>query len=110
MNKEKQKLTDDNLLVMFPASKNFPVEELSIEDPLEELLLEFSHFQDEDFEDDDDIYENAMHAEALMVEDILKKNQHQNELLRDQMNLLEETSMRMKYLLDEIELYLPKKR
>ncbi|TNF00905.1 MAG: hypothetical protein EP326_05710 [Deltaproteobacteria bacterium] len=110
MNKEKQKLTDDNLLVMFPASKNFPVEELSIEDPLEELLLEFSHFQDEDFEDDDDIYENAMQAEALMVEDILKKNQHQNELLRDQMNLLEETSMRMKYLLDEIELYLPKKR
>lgn len=110
MNKEKQKLTDDNLLVMFPASKNFPVEELSIEDPLEELLLEFSHFQDDDFEDDDDIYENAMHAEALMVEDILKKNQHQNELLRDQMSLLEEASMRMKYLLDEIELYLPKKR
>ncbi len=109
MNKEKEKLTDDNLLVMFPASKNFPVDELSIEDPLEELLAEFSQFQDED-EDDEDIYENALHAEALMVEDVLKKNRHQNELLKDQIKLLEETSLRMKYMLDEIELYLPKKR
>jgi len=109
VNKEKQKLTDDNLLVMFPASKNFPVESLSIEDPLEELLLEFSHFQDDD-EDEEDIHQNALEAEALMVEDILKKNRHQNELVKDQIKLLEETSQRMKYLLDEIELYLPKKR
>lgn len=108
MNKEKEKLTDDNLLVMFPASKNFPVESLGIEDPLEELLLEFSHFQDED--EDEDIHQNALEAEALMVEDILKKNRHQNELVKDQIKLLEETSQRMKYLLDEIELYLPKKR
>jgi hypothetical protein len=106
VNKEKQKLTDDNLLVMFPASKNFPVEDL-IEDPLEELLLEFADLTDDE---EEDIHENALHVEALMVEDVLTKNRHQNELLKDQIRLLEETSLRMKYLLDEIELYLPKKR
>ncbi|MCO4794796.1 MAG: hypothetical protein KC493_13840, partial [Bacteriovoracaceae bacterium] len=91
---------------MFPASKNFPVEELSYEDPLEELLLEFSHIQD----DETDLEENVLEVEALMVEDILKKNRDKNELVQDQIMLLEETSQRMKFLLDEIELYLPKKR
>jgi hypothetical protein len=106
VNEEKQKMTEDNLLLMFPASKNFPVDGL-IEDPLEELLLEFADLSDED---EENIHENALHAEALMVEDALSNNIHKKKLLKDQMTLLDEVSQRMKYLLDEIELYLPKKR
>ncbi|MCO4795672.1 MAG: hypothetical protein KC493_18280, partial [Bacteriovoracaceae bacterium] len=105
MKNKGEQLIDTNLLEMFPASKNFPVEELPHEDPLEELLLEFSHIQD----DEVDLEENVLEVEALMVEDILKKNRDKNELVQDQIMLLEETSQRMKFLLDEIELYLPKK-
>lgn len=91
---------------MFPASKNYPVSDLVIDDPLEELLMEFSHLQDEE----DDLEENILQAEALRVEEVFKQYQDQADLIQEQIRLLEETSLRMKYLLDEVELYMPKKR
>lgn len=91
---------------MFPASKNYPVSDLMIDDPLEELLMEFSHLQDEE----DDLEENILQAEALMAEEVFKQHRDQADLIQEQIRLLEETSLRMKYLLDEVELYMPKKR
>ncbi|CBW26378.1 hypothetical protein BMS_1522 [Halobacteriovorax marinus SJ] len=106
--KESIQNSADNL-VMFPAAKNFPVEtsseqELINNDPLEALLNEFAHIpsQDEIYDEDELIEESAPVQKKLgQLERIL--------LIHQQLKKLEDTTQRMKYLIDEIEDFLPKK-
>lgn len=107
--KESIQKSADNL-VMFPASKNFPVErsdheELMKNDPLEALLNEFAHIPSEE-----DIYDE----EELIDEPLRPKEQKLGQLdrillIHQQLKRLEDTTQRMKYLIDEIQDFLPKK-
>ena len=105
---KKESKSEDNNLVLFPSSKNYPIfDEESLSDPLQELLDEFSDIDidlDETYDDLDfrDFEEECPEFEALM-------NRGQKALLAEKVNLLKETQQRIKYLLDEIELYLPRK-
>jgi hypothetical protein len=90
--------TSDNNLVMFPSSKNFPVfDEEILTDPLQELLDEFSGI-------DIDLDETYDDFEISPVVARGEKN-----LLAEKINLLKETQKRIKFLIDEIELYLPRR-
>lgn len=116
----KNRVFDANV-VMFPASKNFPPTVDSVDlhdDPLEALLNEFSDVLDEDFDQDleaeleEIARENlSLHKKqqniqnmALLAEDELK------ETVSKQLNYLNETNLRIKYLMKEIEAYMPGKR
>ncbi len=105
--KESIQTSADNL-VMFPAAKNFPEEsvtneELMKNDPLEALMNEFSHMPCEDVFDEDELEEEAKPIELKLgqLDRIL--------LIHSQLKKLEDTTLRMKYLIDEIEDFLPKK-
>ncbi|PIK15531.1 hypothetical protein [Halobacteriovorax sp. JY17] len=105
--KESIQNSADNL-VMFPAAKNYPAttskEDLMKNDPLEALLNEFSHLPNEDdiYDEDELIEEEAPIQQKLgQLDRIL--------LIHSQLKRLEDTTQRMKYLIDEIEDFLPKK-
>jgi hypothetical protein len=90
--------TSDNNLVMFPSSKNFPVfDEEILTDPLQELLDEFSDI-------DIDLDETYDDFEISPVVARGEKN-----LLTEKIDLLKDTQKRIKFLIDEIELYLPRR-
>lgn len=96
----------DETLVMFPASKNFPKEEELLDDPLADLLNEFSDYEDEIEDEDEDLREeerlNELN-EALIAKDALRSNQSIMSLLNEQLKTLKETTGRLKFYLDEIE-------
>jgi hypothetical protein len=106
-------------LVTFPASKNYPVLPPDLgpfDDPLEELLNEFGPY-DADYDEDalealSDLSQDELlrwlgfepdELELLAREDALG-------LMREQVSLLVEIGLRLKYYLDEIEHVLPLKR
>lgn len=116
----KNRVFDANV-VMFPASKNFPPKVESIDlhdDPLEALLNEFEDVLDEDLDDDLeaeleeiarenlDKYKKSQNIQnmALLAQDELK------ETVSNQLAYLNETNLRIKHLLKEIEAYMPGKR
>jgi len=77
-----------------------------IDDPLEELINEFSHLIDEE--------ENkALHLEKKLSPDIMsqleKNRQIENSLdaIFEHLKILEESSLKLKYYLDEIEIFFP---
>ena len=82
-------LNDEEILVMFPASKNYQKE--AIDDPLEDLLNEFSDLTDDQLDEHIELKNES-------INDLKSKNI--SELL-----LLEEVIDRMSYLLREIEFY-----
>ena len=98
------KTTIENNLVMFPSAKNFPIfDEDILNDPLQELLDEFSDIDidlDETYDDIDFDYGHELAPELV-------KGDHS--LVAEKIALLKETQKRIKYLIDEIELYLPRK-
>lgn len=105
--KESIQTSADNL-VMFPAAKNFPEESVSNEelmknDPLEALMNEFSHIPCEEVFDEEELIEQDTPVEQKLgqLDRIL--------LIHSQLKQLEDTTQRMKYLIDEIEDFLPKK-
>ena len=102
---KKENKINENNLVLFTSSKNYPVvdEELFV-DPLQELLDEFSDIEidlDEEF-DDFALNQGIDDFSPLM-------DRGQKVLLAEKIALLQDTQQRIKYLLDEIELYLPRK-
>ena len=117
---QKRKERRQNLeLVMFPASKNFPLEEgedlkksslgTDLDDPLEELLNEFSEFEDEliDEAPEYDVLELEERNDELFEQLSCTSSQTSSTLLNEQMQLLQETQQRLKYYLDEIDSVLP---
>jgi hypothetical protein len=102
-------------LVMFPASKNFPV--IDEVDPLEELLNEFSHLSDEDFIDEELVFPSEEDGELELTSNILSNKNVSKmgdnelfDLINDQIKLLEESHTRIRYFLDEIDTFLPSKK
>jgi hypothetical protein len=97
---------EDETLVMFPSSKNFPKEEELLDDPLADLLNEFSDCEDMDEDLDEELREeeclNELN-EALVAKDALRSNQNIMSLLNEQLKTLKETTGRLKFYLDEIE-------
>jgi hypothetical protein len=112
----KNRVFDANV-VMFPASKNFPPAVDSVDlhdDPLEALLNEFSDVLDEDLEaeleeiarENLEKYKRSQDIQnmALLAEDELK------ETVTKQLAYLNETNLRIKHLMKDIEAYMPGKR
>jgi len=108
--KENHQEKIDNL-VLFPAAKNYSLESSGAydpNDPLEDLLNEFSHLPNEDdinlsHEDEEEELECQPKVKKLgQIERIL--------LIHTQLKELEDATLRIKYLIDEIDDFLPKKR
>lgn len=86
------------------------------DDPIEELLNEFSTLCQEDFESSSEEDESEYSYESVAknyVETTLKDykmdDEDHTELVLNQLKLIEETRRRIKYYLDEIEHFLPNK-
>lgn len=114
-------------LVMFPASKNFRVEVKAEErDPLHDLLHEYSHVRDEDIpsylddrfelelleaEEDVDAFDSL---EAFMNRhqrnDVLTPDDKLINMINERIEAIKEARARIKFYLDEIELFMPAKR
>lgn len=100
---------ESNSLVMFPASKNFAVEELN--------SFSTPSFLDERFDNDeieitsDEIYPSL---EAFMArnkkEEQLTKDDQLVLKVNEQMKMISEANQRIKFYMDEIEMFMPKKR
>lgn len=118
-NKRQQKRRELEL-VMFPASKNFPLEEeitqqleelhslplIPLDDPLEDLLNEFSEY--EDAFDSRPEPPGHLELERQNLELRQRMGPEPNiELLFEQVELLKETQKRLKVYLDEIDSVLP---
>ena len=114
-------------LVMFPSSKNFKIEpQLYSHSPdlLNDLLSEFSHLKDEDvpfydderFEDDNDLDldETFYSLEAFMnrhqIGNVQTPDDRLVALINDRLNAISEAKERIKFYLEEIEMFMPRKK
>ena len=109
-------------LVMFPSAKNFPMREM-LSDPLSDILSEYTPYYpdhtDERFESEeieemaDDSEEHYHSLEAFM-------NRHKREMamtpddrlvmkINQQMVAIQNLKDRIKFYMDEIEMFLPRK-
>ena len=109
MRKEESGDTDDKLVVMFPASKNYPVD---IDDPLQELLNEFAAYENaEDLNSSELEVMEATPVETATVEAPLANSLSDKlALLKSKVELLKDTHKRSRYYLKELEGYLPSNR
>lgn len=113
--------SDDNNLIMFPASKNF----LKVDrahDLVDSLLNEFSHMSDEDIpsylddrfdEVDREIevqtYESLeafMNRNKAQINQILNKETHVDSI-QGTLDEIKEIKARIQFFLDEIDMFLP---
>jgi len=117
---------NENLnLVMFPASKNFKVdpEDHLGADPLHDLLHEYSHVREEDIPSYlDDRFELEMLEDSDAFDSLEAfMNRHQRQevitpddklagLINERLDAIKEAKARIKFYLDEIEMFLPAKR
>lgn len=108
----------DNL-VLFPAAKNF-LEDQS--DPIEDLLNEYSHISDDEIPrhlDDRFVDELEDLTQFGSLEAFMNRQQSQDILspddklimgINERLNAISEAKARLKFYLDEIEMFLPKRR
>jgi hypothetical protein len=125
--------SENKNLVMFPASKNFKVdlEDRDLgRDPLQDLLHEYSHLRDEDVPSylDDRFELELLETEEELQEDgdafdsleaFMNRNQRTEvvtpddklvNMINERIEAIKEARARIKFYLDEIELFLPTKR
>ena len=113
----------DNL-VLFPSAKNY-ARDLNVEDPMMDLLNEYADMSDEDIPSylDDGAYEAEELAKEEMsfesLEAFMGRHQqpatptHDEKLvlmIKERMNDIAEAKARIKFYLDEIEMFLPRRR
>ena len=114
----------DNL-VLFPSAKSFAVE-ADLKDPMVDLLNEYSHMSDADIPSHlDDRFEGEL--EDVLEDDSVFgsleafMNRHQSQetltpddklvkLINDRMLAIADAHARIKFYLDEIEMFLPRRR
>ena len=116
--------TETDNLVLFPSAKNFPLEE-NLRDPMVDLLNEYSHMTDADIpnhlDDRFETLENELEDETSFGSLEAFMNRHKNndnltpddklvKLINDRMESIAEAKSRIKFYLDEIEMFLPKRR
>ncbi|MGZ3790083.1 MAG: hypothetical protein ACXVLQ_16215 [Bacteriovorax sp.] len=131
MKKNAHEESESHNLVMFPASKNFRIDLEKHDvgrDPLHDLLHEYSHILEEDIPSHlDERFEVELLQEELELEgdafDSLEAfmNRHQRgevltpddrliKLINERLSAIKEAKERIKFYLDEIEMFLPSKR
>lgn len=118
--------TETDNLVLFPSAKNFPLES-ELSDPMHDLLNEYSHMSDADIPSYlDDRFDNESLEESLEDETSFGSleafmNRHQSNdnltpddrlvmMINERMEQIAEAKSRIKFYLDEIEMFLPKRR
>ena len=119
---------ENHNLVMFPASKNFKIDLSAMElghDPLHDLLNEYSHLKDEDlpnhlddrFDSDleDELDGDIFHSlEAFMTRNLRGENQSPDDklikMINDRIQAIKDAKERIKFYLEEIEMFLPSRR
>lgn len=118
-------LETDNL-VLFPSAKNFEVES-DLSDPMMDLLSEFSHLSDDDVPsylddrfDDENLLEDE--NEGSEVYDSLEAYMNRNNdlslspdeklanVINEKFEAILEAKARIKFYLDEIDMFLPRRR
>ena len=115
--------TETDNLVMFPSSKNYAVEvEVDLKDPMVDLLNEYSHMTDADIPNHlDDRFEDSLEDDTAFgsLEAFMNRNQVQESLtpddklvrlINERMDAIAEAKARIKFYLDEIEMFLPRRR
>lgn len=120
IDKKRQTKRRELELVMFPASKNFPLEEeiteqlqelsslplIPLDDPLEDLLNEFCDYEDAF----DQVDESPGHEDLEQLNMELRQRLGplpELDVLFEQIELLKETQKRLKVYIDEIDSVLP---
>lgn len=120
IDKKRQTKRRELELVMFPASKNFPLEEeiteqlqelsslplIPLDDPLEDLLNEFCDYEDAF----DQVEESPGHEDLEQLNMELRQRLGplpELDVLFEQIELLKETQKRLKVYIDEIDSVLP---
>ena len=92
-----ERLDEEKIIVMFPASKNFPVEEKTIakkeRDPLKEA-------KGPNLPKHVNLQKSPRASVRMSLDELI-------EVVDSQVELLKESNKRMKYYMDEIEFYLP---
>lgn len=115
--------TETDNLVLFPSAKNFTVEtETDLKDPMLDLLNEYSHVTDLDIPDHlDDRFEDSLEDTTVFgsLEAFMNRNQTQEtltpddklvKLINERMEAIAEAKARIKFYLDEIDMFLPRRR
>lgn len=112
----------DNL-VLFPSAKNYSVGNENLEDPMFDLLNEYSDLTDADipaylddrFAETENEKEEAFSSlEAFMTrnqtQDNLSEDDKLVKLINERLEAIAEAKARIKFYLDEIEMFLPRRR
>ncbi len=115
---------DDNEidnLVMFPSSKNFMLDEDEdddLSDPLMDLLNEYSHMTDADHLDER--FEDSLEDDTIFgsLEAFMARNKNENvltpddkliNLINNRIKSIKDTKQRIKFYLEEIEMFMPRR-
>jgi hypothetical protein len=120
---------ENNNLVLFPSAKNFPLQEdlQDLQDPLHDLLNEYSHMGDEDIPAylDDRFSGDSLETDTLgedgafsSLEAFMGRHQEQTaspddkliSLINERLEAIQEAKERIKFYLNEIEMFHPKRR
>jgi hypothetical protein len=120
-----QNINETDNLVLFPSAKNFHKEE-DLTDPMMDLLNEYSHMTDSDIpthldERFEDALEDALEDDTIFgsLEAFMARNQNQEgltpddklvKLINERMQAITEAKERIKFYLDEIDMFLPRRR
>ncbi len=111
----------DNL-VLFPSSKNFPLDPLEVEkydDPMMDLLLEFSDIKEEDLAHIEKLETEESELNFDSLEAYMNRHQPTMTLSEDdrlvlmideRIGQIHEARARIKFYLDELEMFLPRRR
>jgi len=123
---------ETNNLVLFPSSKNYSIEtDLSdLNDPMMDLLNEYAHMTDDQIPAylDDRFYEEEIDESEIELDEsaifgsleaFMARNQEQVQLtpddklakaIHEKMEAINEARQKIKFYLDEIEMFLPRRR
>lgn len=119
-----QNINETDNLVLFPSAKNFQKEE-NLSDPMMDLLNEYSHMTEADIPNHLDdrfgsLNDNLEDDTAFgSLEAFMARNQNADtstpddrlvKLINDRMQAIAEAKERIKFYLDEIEMFLPRRR
>ncbi len=112
--------TENDNLVMFPSAKNFLLEgRLDDSDPVMDLLNEYSHMSEDDLPAHlDDRFEELLEDDTAFgsLEAFMARNQNLEaltpddkliKLINDRLHSIAEAKERIKFYLEEIEMFLP---
>lgn len=116
-----QNINETDNLVLFPSAKNFQ-KEAELSDPMMDLLNEYSHMTDADVPTHlDERFEDELEDETVFgsLEAFMARHQNQDgltpddrlvKLINDRMQAIAEAKERIKFYLDEIDMFLPRRR